>query len=128
MPSWLSHWLCCNASSWAQDVWLNIGEECSIKECNKSGHKWLTTQSAQISQKQDGCNICLFSNLDECNGLSCWVLFGVLVSAIQPSAWIATKTLWWWPGGYTVFMITYILCPSCFWEIWALCASWITYL
>ena len=35
MPSWLSHWLCCNASSWAQDVWLNIGEECSIKSVIK---------------------------------------------------------------------------------------------
>ena len=27
---------------------------------------------------------------------------------------------------HTVF-ITYILCPSCFFEIWALCVSWITY-
>ena len=26
-----------------------------------------------------------------------------------------------------VFMITYILCSSCFCEIWALCVSWITY-
>ena len=26
-----------------------------------------------------------------------------------------------------VFMITYILCSSCFHEIWAICVSWITY-
>ena len=30
-------------------------------------------------------------------------------------------------GRNIVFMITYILCPSCFCEIWALCMSWITY-
>ena len=30
------------------------------------------------------------------------------------------------PGGHIVFMITYILCSSCFCEIWALCVSWIT--
>ena len=44
-----------------------------------------------------------------------------------PSAWVATKPLWWQPGGYIVFMITYMLCPSCFCEIWELCVSWITY-
>ena len=30
-------------------------------------------------------------------------------------------------GGHIVSMITYILCSSCFSEIWALCVSWITY-
>ena len=25
-----------------------------------------------------------------------------------PSAWVATKPLWWWPGGHIVFMMTYI--------------------
>ena len=29
--------------------------------------------------------------------------------------------------GHIVFMITYILCPSCFCKIWALCVSWTTY-
>ena len=26
-----------------------------------------------------------------------------------PSAWVATKPLWWWQGGHIVFMITYNL-------------------
>ena len=45
------------------------------------------------------------------------------------SAWeqCSPKPMWWQQGGYIVFMITYILCPSCFCEIWALCMSWITY-
>ena len=44
------------------------------------------------------------------------------------SIWVATEPLWWYPEGYIVFMIT--LCPTCFYEIWALwvlCVSWITY-
>ena len=44
-----------------------------------------------------------------------------------PSTWVATKSLWWYPGGHIVFMMTYILCSSCFCEIWAFCVSWITY-
>ena len=44
-----------------------------------------------------------------------------------PSAWVATKPLWGWPEQHIVFMIAYILRSSCFCEIWALCASWITY-
>ena len=30
-------------------------------------------------------------------------------------------------GGHIVFMIAYILCSSCFCEIWALCVTWINY-
>ena len=33
------------------------------------------------------------------------------------SAWVATKLLWWWPGGRIVFMIACILYPSCFCEM-----------
>ena len=55
------------------------------------------SQSAQILQKQDGRNI----------------------YAIMKIAYITR--------GHIVFMIAYILRPSCFCEIWGLCVSWITY-
>ena len=41
--------------------------------------------------------------------------------------WVATKPLWWQPGGHIVFMIAFILRPPCFFEIWVLCVSWIIY-
>ena len=44
-----------------------------------------------------------------------------------PCAWVATKPLWWQPGGHIVLMITYILRSSSFCEIWALCVLSITY-
>ena len=55
------------------------------------------SQRAQILQKQDGRNI----------------------YAIMKIAYITR--------GHIVFMIAYILRPSCFCEIWGLCVSWITY-
>ena len=44
-----------------------------------------------------------------------------------PSAWVATKPLWWILGQHIVLMIAYILRSTCFCEIWALWVSWITY-
>ena len=44
-----------------------------------------------------------------------------------PSAWVATKPLWWVLGQHIVLMIAYILRSTCFCEIWALWVSWITY-
>ena len=44
-----------------------------------------------------------------------------------PSAWVATKPLWWFPGQHIVLRIAYILRSTCFCEISALWVSWITY-
>ena len=64
------------------------------------------TQSAQISQKQDGRNI-----------------YAIMKTMPRPgyhhNGYVATHEL----GR----MIAYILRPSCFCEIWALCVLWITY-
>ena len=40
-----------------------------------------------------------------------------------PSAWVATKPLWWKPRPRIVFMITYILRSSSFCEICTLCCG-----
>ena len=45
---------------------------------------------------------------------------------MYPSTWVAF-VLVTRKAHCFVFMITYLLWPSCFCEIWALCVSWITY-
>ena len=81
-------------------------------------YKWSemmhNTHSAQISQKQDG-----------------WNIFAIMKSMCPPryhhNGFVATHALGHIVyGGQIVLIIAYILCPSCFCEIWALCESWIT--
>ena len=66
-------------------------------------------------------------------GLVCWALSGSFLPAMcnQTSCAQVHELLKGHCGDNQevniVFMITHILYPSCFCEIWALCVSWITY-
>ena len=44
-----------------------------------------------------------------------------------PSGWVVTKPLLREAGGLLIFKVTFVLSPSRFCKIWALCVSWVTY-
>ena len=49
-----------------------------------------------------------------------------IIYIMCPNTWVATKTFWhfgddWRAHGFHDYVFTYVLCPSCFFKIWALC-------
>ena len=71
-----------------------------IKERNVSSHKWSTTQRLLKFHRR----------------------FVTTVASWQP-----LHLGRWYTIIYTLCTVAYMLCPSCFWKIWTLCVSWITY-
>ena len=80
-----------------------------------SGHKWSTTHWVlkshrrkmsiiyMLSWKQ--CALPVITTIPLCR----LIHWGKCKQYIMcPSTWVATKPLWWLPGGHIVFMITYI--------------------
>ena len=71
-----------------------------VKERNVSSHKWSTTQILLKFHRR----------------------FITTMASWQP-----LHLGRWYTIIYTLCTVAYMLCPSCFWKIWTLCVSWITY-
>ena len=82
------------------------------KERNIKGHNWSTTHRVLKSPKSKMCKL----------NMQCVTVYHV------PKCMSCHKAIVVITGReHIVFKIAYMLCLSCFCEIWALCVSWITY-
>ena len=79
-----------------------------------SGQKWSTADGVLKSHRSKIGLIYMCNHENNVpSGLSLqwlWTTHALryMVYIMSPSLWVATKPLWWYPGGHIVFMIEYI--------------------